>query len=76
MCACYMSVYVAGSHEILVGEFQTSNQQFSLRTSLLRFPGETPSVGMTSGRDLVSGSSGPGPGLEGGGQWVELVGVT
>lgn len=61
-----MFMFVAGNRELLVGEFQTSNQQFSIRTSLLRLSGETPPEAMTSGRDPISGSNRPGPGLAGG----------
>lgn len=39
------SVCVPGSGGVLVGHFWTSSQQLSLRTPLLRFPGEMASCG-------------------------------
>lgn len=43
-CVC---VCVPGSGGVLVGHFRTSSQQLSLRTPLLRFPGETASCGQS-----------------------------
>lgn len=48
-CICVCVCVLAGSSELLVGEFQTANQQLSIRTSLLRFSGKTTS-GRASGR--------------------------